>query len=222
MRFFGAIFGLFFAGAGGFIAFETAVPTYVKWIEMKAWNATQAKIIEAGGEDNGVTATYQYEVAGNEHRGARVHIAHFRDNIGPYHIDMRHYLADKKRTGQPVTIWFDPDNPADSVIDRDMRWGLFALMSVFCSVFIIIGLVVAIASLKGKVTNHASPRFRLAIATTEPIMMNTEQNTLISANRPQRISRSITESAGLSGSNQNVTGWPVRFLTARCRRMSMW
>ena len=162
MRFFGVIFGLFFAAAGGFIALETAVPTYFAWIEMKEWHATQAKIIEAGGEDNGVTATYQYEVAGNEYQGVRVHIANFKDNIGPYHIDMRRYLTEKQRTGQPVTIWFDPDNPADSVIDRDMRWGLFALMSVFCSVFIIIGLVVAIASLKGKVTNHASPRFRLA------------------------------------------------------------
>ena len=162
MRFFGVIFGLFFAAAGGFIAFETAVPTYFAWIEMKEWHATQAKIIEAGGEDNGVTATYQYEVAGNEHRGARVHIAHFKDNIGSYHIDMRRYLTEKKRTGQPVMIWFDPDNPADSVIDRDMRWGLFALMSVFCSVCIIIGSVVAIASLKGKGTTQASPRLRLA------------------------------------------------------------
>ena len=35
MRFFGVIFGLFFAAAGGFIAFETAVPTYFAWIEMK-------------------------------------------------------------------------------------------------------------------------------------------------------------------------------------------
>lgn len=162
MRFFGLIFGLFFAGAGGYIAFQTAVPTYFTWTEMKEWNAAQAKIIEAGGEDNNVTATYQYEVAGNKYQGVRVHIANFKDNIGSYHIDMRRYLAEKKRTGQPVTIWFDPDNPADSVIDRDMRWGLFALMSVFCSVFVIIGLVVAIASLKGKATTHASARFRLA------------------------------------------------------------
>lgn len=61
MRFFGLIFGLFFAGGGGLIAFETAVPTYFTWTEMKEWNATQGKIIEAGGEDNNVTATYQYE-----------------------------------------------------------------------------------------------------------------------------------------------------------------
>ena len=162
MRFFGLIFGLFFAGAGGLIAFETAVPTYFTWTEMKEWNTTQAKIVEAGGEDNNVTATYQYEVAGNKYQGVRVHMANFKDNIGSYHIDMRRYLAEKKRTGQPVTIWFDPDNPGDSVIDRDMRWGLFALMSVFCSVFIIIGLAVAIASLKGKATTHASARFRLA------------------------------------------------------------
>ena len=166
MRFFGAlmgmVFGLFFAGAGGFIAFETAVPTYVAWTEMKGWNNTQAKILAAGGADNGVTATYQYEVAGNRYRGDRVYLASFKDNIGSYHIDMQRYLAEKRRTGRPVTIWFDPANPADSVIDRDMRWGLFALMTVFCSVFIVIGLVVAIASLKGKTTTKESPRPSLA------------------------------------------------------------
>lgn len=166
MRFFGklmgVIFGLLFTGAGSLIAFETAVPTYFTWIEMKEWNATQAKIIDAGGEDNAVTASYQYEVTGNKYQGERVHIANFKDNIGSYHTDMRRYLIEKRRAGQPVTIWFDPDNPVDSVIDRDMRWGLFVLMTVFCSVFIILGLVVAIASLKGKATTHASPRFRLA------------------------------------------------------------
>ena len=166
MRFFGAligvIFGLLFAGAGAFIAFETAVPTYLTWVEMKGWNATQAKILGAGGEDNAVTATYQYEVGGNTYRGERVYLASFTDNIGSYHIDMRRYLAAKRRSGQAVTIWFDPDNPDDSVIDRDMRWGLFALMTLFCSVFIILGLVVAIASLRQKSTNHGRPRLRLA------------------------------------------------------------
>jgi len=165
MRFFGAlmgvIFGLVFAGAGSLIALETAVPTYFTWNEMKAWNATQARIIDAGGEDNGVTATYQYEVAGNQHQGDRVHIANFQDSIGSYHIDMRRYLTEKRRTGQPVTVWFDPGNPVDSVIDRDMRWGLFALMTLFCSVFILLGLVIATASLRGKATTPGSPRFRL-------------------------------------------------------------
>ena len=154
MRFIGAmtglIFGLLFSGVGGFIAFETAVPTFVRWIEMKEWSATQGKIIDAGGEDNGVTATYLYEVGGKEYRNKRVHLADFKDNIGSYHIDMRRYLAEKQRAGQPVTVWFNPDNPVDSVIDRDMRWGLFSLMTGFCSVFIIIGLVFATASLKGK------------------------------------------------------------------------
>lgn len=166
MRFFGTlmgvIFGFFFAGAGGLIAFETAVPTYFTWIEMKEWNATQAKIVDASGENNRVSATYQYEVAGNKYRGERVSVANFKDNIGSYHTEMRGYLTEKRRTGQPMTIWFDPNNPVDSVIDRDMRWGLFTLMTAFCSVFITLGLVVAIASLKGKGATHGSPRFRLA------------------------------------------------------------
>ena len=166
MRFFGAligvIFGLIFAGAGGFIALETAAPTYAAWIEMKDWRASPARIVEVGGEDNGVTATYEYEVGGNSYRSERVYLANFKDNIGSYHRDMRRHLTAKRRTGQAVTIWFDPDNPSESVIDRDMRWGLFALMTLFCSVFIMIGLAVATATLKGKAATHGSPRFGLA------------------------------------------------------------
>lgn len=111
MRFIGAltgvIFGLFFSGVGGFIAFETAVPTYVRWIETKQWNATPGKIVEAGGEDNGVTATYQYEVGGKEYQSERVYLADFKDNIGSYHTDMRRHLTEKRRTGQPVAVWFN-------------------------------------------------------------------------------------------------------------------
>jgi len=49
----------------------------------------------------------------------------------------------------------------DSVIDRDTRWGLFTLITGFCSVVIAIGVVVAIDSLKGKTKNHGSPRLSL-------------------------------------------------------------
>ena len=154
MRFIGAlmgvVFGLFFSGAGGFIALETAVPTYVRWTETQEWSATEGKVIEAGGENNGVTAVYQYEVAGKAYQSERVHLADFKDNIGSYHVDMRRYLVEKRRSGQPVTVWFNPDDPADSMIDRDMRWGLFTLMMGFCSVFIVTGLAIAVASLKGK------------------------------------------------------------------------
>ena len=165
MRFVGAlmgvVFGLLFAGAGGFVALETAVPTYLSWLEMKEWHATQAAIVRVGGEDNDVIATYQYEVDGIGFQGKRVYLASFKDNIGSYHIDKRRDLTEKRRTGQTVTVWFDPESPADSVIDRDMRWGLFALMSAFCSFFIIMGLAVAIASLRGKATTHRRSASRL-------------------------------------------------------------
>jgi len=43
-----------------------------------------------------------------------------------------------------------------------MRWGLFTLMTGFCSLFIIIGFVVAAASLKGSAKSQARPRLSLA------------------------------------------------------------
>lgn len=145
----GVIFGLFFAGMGGYIAWETTLPTFLNWVEAREWQATEGTIIAAGGADNGVTASYSYRVGRDEYLGKRVYLAEFKDNFGSYHREMRSYLREKERTVQPVTIWFDPDNPADSIIDRDMRWGLFALTVLFWSIFVLIGLTLAAAGFRG-------------------------------------------------------------------------
>lgn len=158
----GVIFGLFFAGMGGYIAFQTSVPTYLNWIEAQQWQATDGRILQAGGEVNGVTASYSYRVGQREYRGNRVYLAEFKDNIGAYHREMRSYLREMARSAQPVTVWFNPENPAESIIDRDMRWGLFALTAAFCSVFIIVGLTVAVAAIKSSSKPRLNRRPSLA------------------------------------------------------------
>jgi hypothetical protein len=59
-------------------------------------------------------------------------------------------LRNQQRAGEPVEVWVNPLNPTHAVIDRDMRWGLFAMMSGFCSIFIFIGLLVVYASVTSK------------------------------------------------------------------------
>lgn len=156
----GLIIGIAFASGGVFIALETSVPTYQSWQAMKSWQSTPATLIKVNGLENDTEATYRYMVSGVAHINDRVYGSTFKDNIGSYHQDLYQELQWLKDNYQPVTIWYNPDNPEQAVIDRDMRWGLFALMTGFCSVFILIGLVVSYVCIrpsKEKLTKPNKP-----------------------------------------------------------------
>ena len=155
----GLLFGLIFAGGGFFFLSETSLPTWQSWSEMKNWRPGYAKLLSVTGSENQNTANYRYEYGGSTYQSSRVYVAEFSDNIGSYHADMLQRLRPYQTSGQPLPIWINPLAPQESVIDRDMRWGLFALMTGFCSVFILIGLAVVYASIRssGKPTTSNRP-----------------------------------------------------------------
>lgn len=144
----GLVFGLIFSGAGLFIMAETALPTWMDWYAMRNWQPDYAHLLEVSGSENQTRARYRYEVNGISYQGDRVYVAQFNDNIGSYHNNLLQRLRTQRQAGQPVPIWINPFNPRQSVIDRDMRWGLFSLISGFCSIFIIIGLLVGYATIR--------------------------------------------------------------------------
>ncbi len=146
----GLIFGLIFAGGGFFFLSETAIPTWQNWQSMHNWQPGFAQLISASGAENYTEAHYRYEFGGLDFEGTRVYVADFKDNIGSYHADMLQLLRRYQQSGQPLPIWINPHFPQESVIDREMRWGLFLLMSAFCSVFILIGLAVIYGSVSSK------------------------------------------------------------------------
>lgn len=147
---FGLIFGLLFAGAGTFIAAQTVLPTFGFWYQAADWKVVEGQLTGLKGGDNETLASYSYVVDDIPYENNRVYVTDFKDNIGSYHQDLHAQLAKVQRSGLPLTIWYNPTNPQQSVLDRDMRWGLFALMVTFCSVFIVIGLAVCYASIFGK------------------------------------------------------------------------
>lgn len=145
----GLLFGLLFSGGGFFIAAETTWPMWQNWQQVQNWRPASARLLSVSGSDKDTRASYRYEYAGGSFQGSRVGLASFKDNIGSYHREMQAYLRRIKRSGEMLPIWVNPANPAEAIIDRNMRWGLFALTSGFCSVFVLIGLVVVYASIRG-------------------------------------------------------------------------
>jgi len=146
----GLIFGLLFAGGGLFILSQTALPTWQDWYAMQSWQPAQARLVSVSGSENQTETHYRYRRNGVTYEGDRVHVASFSDNIGSYHPDLLARLKSQQRADEPVDIWVNPIDPQQAVIDRDMRWGLFALMTGFCSIFIFIGLLISYASMTAK------------------------------------------------------------------------
>jgi hypothetical protein len=145
----GLLFGLLFACGGFFMLSETALPMWQNWQRMQDWQPGEARLLSFSGAENETRVQYSYEYRGVSYSGNTVGVSEVKDNIGPWHRDMQAYLGRIKRSGDSLPIWVNPLDPAQAVIDRDMRWGLFALASGFCSIFILIGLGVIYASFRG-------------------------------------------------------------------------
>ncbi len=149
-RSFAILLGLVFALGGAFLFFQTSVPTFKSWQEMRTWQSAQAEILSVGGTDSTTTASYRYIYLGTKYQNNRVYVASFNDSIGNYHKHLHNRLQNLLQQGNSTIIWLDPTNPQNAVLDRDMRWGLFALTTAFCSVFLGVGILLILSALSHK------------------------------------------------------------------------
>ncbi|BFM18537.1 hypothetical protein R50073_47200 [Maricurvus nonylphenolicus] len=154
----GTLFGgIFFAfGFGFFLAFiGTALSDRVA---MQNWQPLQATLTNVKLERNysdgsttyKATATYQFHYQGQNYHGNRVSLHAGSDNIGGYQNDMHNRLKRAFSSNRPVTVWVNPTNPFESVIDRSVRWSMIIFPGLLCSVFMIIGGVIVYYSWKKK------------------------------------------------------------------------
>lgn len=146
-RIVGSLFALPFFGVGVWMLWSVSNTIYSAW-EMQHWAQIEAQLITAGYEthpsDDSDTyeayARYAYSYGGARYTGDRVTISGGGDNIGDYQTDMGNSLSARLTRGQPVTIWVNPDEPSQSIIDPRIRWGLLGFKSIFLFVFGGVGL----------------------------------------------------------------------------------
>jgi hypothetical protein len=82
---------------------------------------------------NGRQVSYRYSFQGREYKGDRMgtEILGGSDNLDSWHADMDNLLTTAKKEGKPITIYVNPDNPAESMIDRAIRWKLMLVFLPF-------------------------------------------------------------------------------------------
>ncbi len=147
------LFALPFFGVGVWMGYSIVANLNEAW-QMKQWAPEQATLRRAGYETHSGSdsttyeayAEYSYEFAGRMYSNDRVGISGGSDNIGNYQQDMGRVLSSAMNRGESITVYVDPENPSDSIIDRTVRWGMIGFKSIFFFVFggVGLGLIIAV------------------------------------------------------------------------------
>jgi hypothetical protein len=114
---------------------------------MKGWQAVTGEIssveFHSGssrtakyGVAHRVVAAYRYSVDGVGYMGDRIGVqpSGYSDSVGDYHQRMYGELLRARRAGE-VLVWVNPDDPSESVLDREIRWEVVRFLGGFGLVF---------------------------------------------------------------------------------------
>jgi len=152
------LFGLVFLTGGLSFLYFTVLPDIYDGWRMQSWQSTQAKLLATDLDRNTsgntdtfkASARYEYTLEGQRYTSTRVAIADMADNIGDFQEKLARRIRTAFHNQKPITIWYDPQNPANSIINRDIRWGLVAFKMIFVIVFGGFGFALVYFSFKSK------------------------------------------------------------------------
>jgi len=154
------LFAVPFGGVGVFATWAIG-STLAEAHRAQAWVRVRATVEEAtlqgGGSGDTFRAEgrYRYAFGGKAYTGNRLGISAMggSDNIDDWHHEVNAKLEAARAAGRPVTVWVNPDNPAESVFDREIRWSELLFLVPFSLAFGGVGvgaLVAMVFVLRGK------------------------------------------------------------------------
>ena len=163
-----SLFALPFFSVGVWMLWSVGSSLVDAW-QMNDWVQTEARLTRGGYEthssDDSNTyeafAVYSYEYKGRRYEGNRVSLSGGADNIGSYQRDIGRNLRHTHAAGDPILVYINPEDPADSIIDRGVRWGLMGFKSIFLFVFGGVGLGLLIFTWRApKEKDRTHPEFQ--------------------------------------------------------------
>ncbi len=147
------LFGLPFILAGlavGAFLYFPAISSWWSsrsWVEVPCWIET-AELKASHGNKGGTTyraeASYRYEFDRRSYHGDEVSFFSGSDNMGDFQERAFQQLQSVKGKKRPFLCFVNPSNPEQTVLFRDLRWGLLLLMSIFPTLFPLAGCLVSI------------------------------------------------------------------------------
>lgn len=136
------LFGLPFLAVGIWMLWSISNAFVDAW-QMQSWVQVDARLSRAGYETNSgddadtytAYAEYTYSFEGVRYSGERVSLSSGGDNIGSYQQDTGRRLRSALGQGGHIVVFVNAEEPDESIIDRDLRWGLIGFKSIFLFVF---------------------------------------------------------------------------------------
>ena len=139
------LFAVVFGGVGVFASWAIGSTVLEAqrakdWVRVKA-NVDDAALATSRGSKGSVTyraeGRYHYAFQGRQYAGSRLGISSVggSDNIDDWHHEVNARLEDARAAGKPITVWVNPDNPSESVFDREMRWSEVVFLIPFALAF---------------------------------------------------------------------------------------
>lgn len=174
---FALVFAIPFGGVGAFATYGV-VSLFGDSRQAEEWVLVQAKVEEAqlttsrgskGGTSYRAEGAYSYAFGGKKYMGRQLGFDALggADNVGDWQTSMAAFLEEAKRSGKSIPVYVNPDNPAEAVVDREVRWAMVLFMGAFGLIFggVGIGALVAIGLIwLGKSATSAATRTRQANA----------------------------------------------------------
>lgn len=152
------LFGLPFILAGLAIGWFFYFPVISGWWSARGWEEVpcwieKAEMTSSRGSKGGVTyqttAGYRYEYRGRTYRGEKVGLTGGSDNFGDFQQRAHSTLRAFEGKDQPFRCYVNPAKPEQAVLFRDLRWGLMLMLSIFPTVFPLIGALVSAGGAMG-------------------------------------------------------------------------
>lgn len=150
---FSALFAVVFGLGGYHVGLKPLVHSLQTALQVRGWHPVQAEVLSvqlkthrgSEGPTYEAQTRYRYQVAGKDYESTRVGLDALSnsDNIDDWHRQWVGRLQTAQAAGQRITVWVNPDDPSQSLIDRSVRWSLQIFRLPFALVFTGVGLVAA-------------------------------------------------------------------------------
>ena len=136
------LFALPFFGVGAWMTWSVGSSISDAWA-MEEWVAVSGQLTDAGYETHSgdesntyeAYASYTYVWMGQSYSGNRVSIGSGADNIGDYQQNLGDRLRHAMSGDGSITVYVNPDQPYESIIDREIRWSLIGFNMIFVLAF---------------------------------------------------------------------------------------
>lgn len=133
---FGTLIGVFIFGLVGMGLLIAGILSYNKARATQSWPTVtgtirSAQIVEKRDEDGttyGLSVNYDYVVADRPYSGSRIALSDYTSSSRRYALG----LQEKYGVGTQVTVYYNPADPFDSVLEPGANWVQYLLLGMGC------------------------------------------------------------------------------------------